>query len=545
MVESETKQLETRIESVIAYQTGAQIKQKGKIYLNKGEQIITITELPESLDKESMRVKGVGKGKIINIAIEFNSKKEYKTEEHEKLQTKREKLEREVKRKEIEIERLNEQIVKYKSAEDVFYDDFPKAFAVGETEMGRFFDFNEKINEYIVSNTELIESLKEQAKDIRKELRVVLNKESYLGPIEEIHNFYEITLNINAFQEGDFELEVRYTMGNCWWQPFYDVSLSEENFALLTMMANVHNRTGLDWENVEVEISTASLKPISLVKPTPMILKEYSPQAFFGKLVGERGGDTPAPLMKLSSASMGLKDSFEMDDMEKEIEGEIDLREEKPAIEDTYAEVSENIGVQSFKIPNKIDIPSDENPHPVNLTVLKLEAEKKYYWSCEAPENVIIQDKLMNEDLLLLAGNVKIYYLEEFLGETSIPIIAPKERFKLGTRVSYDLKIDKKLIDRSKGKKAIKGKLKNNYEYKITIKNLSDVSEDLIILDRIPHSNSENIKVEIEDIEPEPDKNELGVLKWKLNLKGVKDKVINYKYFVEYKKGIIITPSLP
>ena len=85
-----------------------------------------------------------------------------------------------------------------------------------------------------------------------------------------------------------------------------------------------------------------------------------------------------------------------------------------PEIEETYAEVSENIGVQSFKIPHRIDIPSDKNPHPVNLTIVDLETEKKYYWSAVAPENVLIQDTVVNGDLLLLSGNVKIYFQEEF-----------------------------------------------------------------------------------------------------------------------------------
>ena len=100
-------------------------------------------------------------------------------------------------------------------------------------------------------------------------------------------------------------------------------------------------------------------------------------------------------------------------------------------------------------------------------------------------------------------------------------------------------------MDRSKSKKAVKGKLKNNYAYKIQIKNLNEVEDDLVLLDRIPHSSHEGIKVEIESMIPEQDKIELGILKWKFNLKGINEKTINYKYFVEYKKGITVTPSLP
>jgi len=550
-MESDSKtELETKIHGVIIYQTGVQITQVGSINLESGEQILIITNLSESLDKESIRVKGVGNGKIMNISVEFNSKKEYKTEEHKVLLEEREKIEKEIKKTEKELERAHDQLGKYKSTEDTFYSLWAKAFAFGEVDLTKFSNFNEKIDEFILSRTDDIQSLEDKLKELRTELQVVFNKISKLGPIEKVQNYYEIMINLNVMQAGEFKIELKYTMGDAWWVPFYDVALSEDK-AQLTMFANVFNRTGEDWENVNIEISTASLKPISLIKPTPTILQEYVSQYYGyggGKSRGRKLTRAPAP-MKIATETSASYDK--RDTTGEFMEKEVDLLAAappplEPEIQESYAEVSENIGVQSFKIPNRIDIPSDKNPHPVNLTIIDLETEKKYYWSVSNPSSaVVIQDTMVNGDLLILAGNVKIYYQEEFLGETSIPVIAPKEKFKLGTRISYDLKIEKKLIDRSKDKKAVKGRLKNNYEYKINIKNLNKASEQLTIYDRIPHSSSENIKVEVEEINPELDKKELGVLKWNIDLKNIEEKVIQYKYFVDYKKGIIITPSLP
>ena len=62
ILETEKKKLEPNIDSVIVYQKGVQITQVGTINLNKGEQIIIISDLPDSLDEESIRVKGIGKG---------------------------------------------------------------------------------------------------------------------------------------------------------------------------------------------------------------------------------------------------------------------------------------------------------------------------------------------------------------------------------------------------------------------------------------------------------------------------------------------------
>ncbi|MBD3197332.1 MAG: mucoidy inhibitor MuiA family protein, partial [Candidatus Lokiarchaeota archaeon] len=350
-------------------------------------------------------------------------------------------------------------------------------------------------------------------------------------------NFYDITINLEIFEKGDFIFELRFTMYQAWWTPFYDISLTE-NQAELTMMANVFNRTGLDWEDISVQISTASLKPVKLIKPDPMILKEYSPPVYKAKRrVLPSAAPKKARKMDRADAPTG---GMAMDE-----EKEAFMEEPAPEIEESYADVSENLGVQSFQISNRINIPSDKNPHPVNLTKEELESQKAYFWSSAAPENVIIRDSLQNTDLLLLSGNAKVYYLEEFLGETEIPLIAPKEEFKLGTRISYDLKVDKKLIDRSKDKKALRGKLKNYYEYQIKIKNLNDTEEDLTIYDRIPHSSSENIQVTIEEINLEPDKKELGVMKWEINMKGVQEKIIKYRYYVEYKSGTNIRPPLP
>ena len=552
-METVKNELKTKISSVIVYQSGVQITLNGGINLNTGEHLITITNLPYTIDKESIRVKGIGNGKIINTNINFDSKKEYKKDEHKKLQEEREALQKKMKIKQRELQRIAERVQKYKSTEDTFYSDWSKAYAFGEVTLSNFMEFNEKINQQISSKIDQIEKIGLEYKDLETEMQALNNKISKLGPVEKIHNFYEVIVNLNVSKEGEFKFELRYTMTDAWWVPFYDATLTEDK-AKLSMMANVYNQTGEDWENVEIEISTASLSPIILAKPSPIILKEYVPPVVYDNRMYSKskprfrgGGGAPgAPMEMVKGDIMMSMDMDEEEEMDDYMAAPKDYAPEpEPVIEESYAEVSENIGVQSFKIPNRLDIPSDKNPHPVNLTVQELETEKKYYWSSAASENVIIRDKLTNGDLLLLAGNVKIYYLEEFLGETSIPVVAPKEQFKLGTRVSYDLKVDKKLVDRSKSKKAIKGKLKNNYEYKIQIKNLNEVEDDLVLLDRVPHSSHEGIKVEIESMTPEQDKIELGILKWKFNLKGINEKIINYKYFVEYKKGIIVTPTLP
>lgn len=526
--------LQTKVDSVIVYQSGVQITENGSLKLDKGIYTLRIPELSANINKESIRVKGLGKGKIINIEISFDSKKQYKKEEHEQLQEKLDNINKKIGKKQTLSNRIQEQLTQLKSAEQVFYQDFPKSLAYGENKIGNFSAFTSEVNSIIRDKLEEKENIEEDLEELKTQKEVVQNKMNNLGPIEKVTNFYDIKINLNVLETGEFLIELRYTMKNAWWKPFYDISLTE-NDAQLTMMANVYNQTEIDWNNTNLEISTASLKPISLSKPKPTILRASAPRAprkdLRRRVMPTAAAPAPTGGAKMKTA---VEDEFVAEEAKPE-----------PQLEQSYADMSDTIGIQSFKIPKRLTIPSDKDPHPVNLTGITLESEKEYFWSTSQPNQVIIKDKLTNKDLLLLAGNVKVYYQEEFLGETSIPLIAPKEEFKLGTRVSYDLKIEKKLTNRSQDKTLLKNKIQKFYEYKITIENLNDVTEPLTLYDKIPHSDSDKISVNLEEISLEPDKKELGVLKWKIEMKNKDKLVIEYKYTIEYKKGINIKPPLP
>jgi len=70
----------------------------------------------------------------------------------------------------------------------------------------------------------------------------------------------------------------------------------------------------------------------------------------------------------------------------------------------------------------------------------------------------------------------------------------------------------------------MKGRLVQHYSYQFQIENLAKVPIPLKIYDRIPHSNSDKIKVETDFSEYPPAKIQMGILKWKLDLKGIEKK---------------------
>jgi len=149
-------------------------------------------------------------------------------------------------------------------------------------------------------------------------------------------------------------------------------------------------------------------------------------------------------------------------------------------------------------------------------------------------------------NILILPGNVRVYAKGDFLGETSIGLKAPRETFRLGTRTAYDVKAEKKLLEKDTEKAGLtRGKHRRGYQYQLEIKSFSKEPLDIRIVDRIPHSNSEKIQVEFKPLDLPPKKNVMGVLEWEVEIEAQKEFNIKYTFEVEWERDLTIRPPLP
>ncbi|MFW9926410.1 MAG: DUF4139 domain-containing protein, partial [Candidatus Thorarchaeota archaeon] len=123
---------------------------------------------------------------------------------------------------------------------------------------------------------------------------------------------------------------------------------------------------------------------------------------------------------------------------------------------------------------------------------------------------------------------------------------APREKFRLGTRVAYDVKVEKKLIEKDTEKAGLtRGKKKRGYKYSLEIKSFAKQDITIKIVDVIPHSNSEKITVELIALSLQAKKEELGVLEWETKIQSGTESKIDYAYEVEWEKEVSIRPPLP
>ncbi|MBE0526409.1 MAG: DUF4139 domain-containing protein, partial [Candidatus Thorarchaeota archaeon] len=221
--------------------------------------------------------------------------------------------------------------------------------------------------------------------------------------------------------------------------------------------------------------------------------------------------------------------------------------EPMPEIIEEYASSSETLGgITVYEVPGKITIEANKDPSPITLTLDEFESKRLHYWNAYAMQEVVAQDEITNGDSVLLPGSVKVYATGDYIGETSLGTISPREKFRLGTRAAYDVKAERKLLEKDTEKAGFtRGKQKRGYTYSLEIKNFSKNEIEIRVVDRIPYSNSEKILVELAVPTLAYKKMELGILTWETKMAKDQELIIKYSYDVEWEKDLSIRPPLP
>ncbi len=546
---SEIKGIDTKISNAVIFLDGARVTRKNiaEISLEPGVNIIKIGAISKFLDSDSVRVKGTGKGikaTLIDVEVNYIYKEVTGKKELDELQEKLKQLQKELNSLKEELQHFQWVKNNFSNVLNKFSAEFPKFFAAGETSLQGLKDMQTYSNETI-SNTqkklfELAEKIENKNLEIEKVRREI---QKFGGLAQKVEEYYDIVISIEAESAGTFDLNVTYQIRGAFWTPSYDVLISE-NETKINYRAEIVNKTLEDWIDINLEVSTATFKPVRIIEPQPWYIQErvyYPPAPRRDKEKGRERSEAVRELEKATEEELMDYEGMEIEEKKKEVE----MKVEQAAFSES------GFGVQIYKIKKKMDIKADGSKHPVLLQEIDVTSTRLFYWN-SMDQQLIAQEKIKNGESTLLPGKCKCYVDGDFIGETNIKVISPGEEFKLGARRSYEMKVEKKLVKREVGKKGIiKGKLTNEYGYEIKINNYRKKESEITINDRIPHSRSPDIIVEPDEkhlddyFKPIPDKFILSVATFELKLAPEQEFKIKYGYKVSYNKDITIDPPLP
>lgn len=494
----------SKITKVTVFQSQAQIEATAAANIPAGRTVIVIEDISSTTDVNSIQVRGTGDFMIIGTKLQRSLTSTRQTKYANQLSTITERID--------EIEMLlnvakAERNMITKNAEDI----------KSETDGLFTKDFLEMID---FTRKQLIEVGKREL-TLNKEKKELLEKKQQLDrEIAQLggnQQLSEILITVEAKKAVSSQISLTYLVGNAGWNPTYDIrSAGVDKAIALNYKANVYQRTGVDWENVKLSLSTTNPR-MNQTKPElyPQFLSIYTPQPVMARN------------MKMSAAApMAAADAME---------GEAMMLNEVVSVSESTLSVNFNI-----EIPYSIS--SSGNPELVDIQSFDLPAEYNFIAVPKYATNAFLVANVKDwEKLNLLPGQANIYFEGAYIGQTYLNGSITESELKVSLGAAPKIIVERKELTNFKTKRIIGGNIKEEFVYETTIRNTSTAAVSLIVEEQIPVSQDNRIEVSFETPNGMEFEKEKGKLTYKITILPNQSVVKKLSYEVKYPKDLQIS----
>jgi uncharacterized protein (TIGR02231 family) len=372
----------------------------------------------------------------------------------------------------------------------------------------------------------------------------------------------EAVLFVRKDDKKKASIEINYLVNNANWQQQYNLRANpQKSTVLIEYNAVVNQTSGEDWNGVALSLSTA--EPTMVAAPPvlePMLVglsrsdraQQIEQQGRFSDPAGIR------QLQKSRKANirMGFNANAALNTLAIDNQAFLinaDVRQVKQ-FQEQLAEIVRTEGISvTYDLYGKLTLPSRSDQQLVTIASFPVEAEFTLVATPLLTDYVYLQGRLFNESgPILLPGPASMFRNGEYVGKSQLPQVTIGEKFTAGFGIDSQVQVAHELEE--KKTRVQGGNRIDTYHYRIALNNYKDSAVRLRLLDRLPYSRSDAIKIDLEKTEPELSKDteyrrtlrRKGILRWDLDLKpktvNEDATVVKYTYTMEYDRNMQIQP---
>lgn len=354
-------------------------------------------------------------------------------------------------------------------------------------------------------------------------------------------------------QDAAVEVEFTYLVKGAGWAPAYAVRAAADRSAVgVEYDALVVQSTGEDWNEVRLSLSTAEPTRASGPPPVePWFVDVYVPPPAMVTGAPEARAVTAAP--------MAMADAVPGSPAEPAAGAAENVAEMRKALEDLSAgaAVNDNGTAVSFELPRPVTLVSDASRQQrTRIGTVEPKASFTYVAAPILTESVYLRGDLVNESAFqLLPGRVQVFMGGDFVGDSLMPSVAPKDEFRVFFGPDRALRARREVASRSTGTSGLfGGSTVTTWSDRITVDNGTGRDVRIELYDRRPVSRNERIEAKLASVVPvlSTDKAYVeqrlpqGILRWDLTLpasaRGPKSATIAWTVEVTHPADLPITP---
>lgn len=364
-----------------------------------------------------------------------------------------------------------------------------------------------------------IQGLTVQKREIARQIDVLQRD---LGQLRSgIKDSRSVTVMLSAAQAG--ELKLSYQVPNAGWKPAYRAALDTQAARLdLERLASVAQKTGEDWNNVKLTLSTTQprLSPAG-PEPQPWVLTWQPPM--------------PAPLASMESkarnGALAGAAPASIAPMERVASDEADYQ--PPTFANHGAFASE------FVVPTPVSLPADGREVSVSLAQQTLPAKHHLRIAPRLERAAVVTAEAERPEGVWLPGDTQLFRDGSYVG-SAYWNPASAERFVFSFGRDEQLRV---AVDQVEGQAGTTGVFEKRQERRVaevfTLTNTHRQPVDVLLLESSPVSGSDEITVRA-TFDPAPTQQawqqRRGVVAWEKTLAAGESARFGVDYTIEYPK---------
>ena len=538
LLANEKELIKSTLNEATVYSQGAQLHHKASYTIKAGITEISIEGISSYIDPKSLQVKATGNVVIIDSKYTlFYPQPEVKANEGipAKIVKEMAQLTDSLELLGFDLKEIQDEIAIYKAAQNIIS---MNGAVRGSGKVNDSINLLKQTVEYYTNkmneiNKKLLalEKKKKDKEKVQQRLQVRYdNLQNYQNQTYDTKKYTPIprvVITLSAAEAASGKIAFSYLVSQAGWIPLYDIrSDSQTGKISLTYKAQVFQNSGIDWDNIKLNISTNN-PYANKTKPelNPWYIDYY---AYKRKMELEEISIRGARAIPQAAFNQG----FMLDDAKDK------NLEEKPALgADLFTTVVHQLIAAEFKIDLPYSIKSNNEKNLVLIKNSDLNTTFKYYSVPKVDPGVYLVAQMTKlDELQLVPASANIFFDGSYIGETYLDPTSMDDTLNLSLGKDPNIVVKRTLLKQKSKDKVVQDKRERTFSYQIEVQNNKSSAIQLIIQDQVPMTTNNDITIELLEKDSARELPGNGILEWDYKLKPGENKKLEFSFKVKHPK---------
>jgi uncharacterized protein (TIGR02231 family) len=523
------------ISGVTVFPSGAEVTRVARVRIAEGDHVVLLMDLPAQAVPGSIRVEGKSSGRLEIGSVDTRRLAVPRTDPVAAASERR--------TLELEIEKLKDARAVAQAAsqaaetQKLFISkliDLPSRLPTGGTmgsvQLPDWTQLYTIIGERTLEAQKAVLETSVKLRDIDRQITDLEKKLVAIAPVQEERT--EVKVFVTAGAALDAELSIRYQVVSANWAPLYDARLTtgarnEAPRLTLVRRASIQQRSGEDWTDVALSLSTTRPGGGTSAPDLYAMLVDFEPDA------PPRPVASGAAVRSIRPVAQEARADEEARKTTDQLGGVLAKAEDRQATIETAPFQA------IFGVPGTVTVLTTGETKRVQIDEAKLDPALTVRVVPRLDPRAFLYAKVtLPKTTPYLPGQVSLFRDATFVGSGRLPQLAPGEEHELGFGSDDSIRVRHAVLDEKRGESGIITSSKTDQRnYRITVKNHHPRAMTVAVLDQIPVSQNQDIKVELiakaQPTRKDPD-DKRGVMAWDIKLEPNEEKQIEFGYRVSW-----------